>query len=366
MTKKQQDNRVYIENAIKKSDEIPVNLFTILGLETKEVIHSRFLAYLLSSTGNYISGGDESKKINVGHKFGSKFLENFIELCGIKKELNNRDFGNAKVYIEYPVKNKRRIDILIKIGEYWIGIENKIYAGDQKNQLKDYYEFLKNKTKGKFCLIYLTLDGREASEYSTGNKKIDYKQISYGEIKTLLEEIPNKKILKILMEYKSILEILTRDYRIVEKLWLENKGDWDWEYINEALEEDGKKKDWIMYFLKTYIYPENISYIVEGRKNYYQENNTFYIWKKKTEEAEYDIYFEFDETVNKVFYYPIKITSQNEWFWGDINNKNKWKSWGKMTCWNCADGILVNDFDIESDNIKDHIEEMASFIKNNP
>lgn len=361
MTKKQQE----IENAIKKSDEIPVNLFTILGLETKEVIHSRFLAYLLSPTGIYISGGDESNKINVGHKFGTKFLKKFIELCGIKKELNNRDVENAKVYIEYPVKNKRRIDILIKIGDYWIGIENKIYAGDQKNQLKDYYEFLKNKTKDKFRLIFLTLDGREASKYSTVNKSTKYIPISYDIIDKLLQVDQNNKIVK---EYKSILEILTRDYRIVEKLWLENNGDWDWDYIKKALEKGGKKKDWIMYFLKTYIYPENISYIVEGRKNYYQENNTFYIWKKKTEEAEYDIYFEFDETVNKVFYYPIKITSQNKWFWGDKNNTNQWKSWAtRRTCWNCADGgILVEKFDIESDNIKAHIEEMASFIKNNP
>lgn len=149
MAKKNEQERKEIRESIikdlKNSDKITTNLFTILGLETKEVIHSRFLAYLLSPTGKYKCGGNGSKEINVTHDFGTEFLKKFIKKCELK--IIEKDLNNAEVFIEYPTDYNRRIDILIKIGNFWIGIENKIYAGDQENQLNDYYYFLKSKTK---------------------------------------------------------------------------------------------------------------------------------------------------------------------------------------------------------------------------
>lgn len=161
------------------------------------------------------------------------------------------------------------------------------------------------------------------------------------------------------MEYKSILEILTRDYTIFEKLWLEQ--DWDWKFIDELRKSKDNKK--INDILKNYIYPDIISSMLQKKDDtYYQENNAFYIWVKKTKEAEYDIYFEFDEKTNKVFYYPIKIESKDKWMYGNKNvPNNKWRPWASRQCWNNP----VNVFDFKLVKIKNQIEEMKIFIENN-
>lgn len=350
----QEQEREEIRNSIikdlKNRDKNTTNLFTILGLETKEVMHSKFLAYLLSPTGNYISGGNDSNIIKVKHNFGTNFLEKFIEKCDLKIE--KKDLDKANVYIEYPIKGKRRIDILIKIYNYWIGIENKINASDQKNQLKDYHDFLK-KTNKNFCLIYLTLEGRAASEHSTGTNGIEYKKIGYQHINELLEPIKKNKIIK---EYKSILEILIYDYTILEKL--KQDGVWNWDDIDKLHEYYNEK---INDLLKNYIYPDIISSMLQNKDNsYYQGNNTIYIWIKSTQDAEYDLFFDFNEEENKVIYYPIKIISQNKkWYWYDKNDK-KWKTWGNRNT-RKGESITVKDFDIESEDVK----KLTKFIKEN-
>ena len=57
--------------------------------------------------------------------------------------------------IEADAGEYGRIDILLKISEdYWIAIENKIYAKDQENQLQRYKEYLEDKVDN-YKLIYL-------------------------------------------------------------------------------------------------------------------------------------------------------------------------------------------------------------------
>ena len=68
--------------------------------------------------------------------------------------------------------------ILITNINQCIIIENKIYANDQQNQLKRYETFAKQNFKNHL-LLYLTLYGDEASEFSA--KDSDYKLISYGQ-----------------------------------------------------------------------------------------------------------------------------------------------------------------------------------------
>ena len=64
----------------------------------------------------------------------------------------------------------RRMDILIEIfchGEkYALCIENKPFASDQKNQLKDYADELEQRYPNQWQLIYLSGSGKEPSEYS--------------------------------------------------------------------------------------------------------------------------------------------------------------------------------------------------------
>ena len=110
---------------------------------------------------------------NGAHGQREVFLEKFVETLrerlrkrGVESPMGNvGEIGNAKVETEHSTDKGRRIDILIDLPNFVIGIENKMWAGDQKDQLKDYGEYLVNKGKD-YLLIFLTCDGREPSEWS--------------------------------------------------------------------------------------------------------------------------------------------------------------------------------------------------------
>ena len=153
------------------------NIFSVLRLETKEVrLHSAFLAELLNPEGS--------------HGLGKQFLELFLNMVVRKNKEEPFDFETEKanVHVEYYIgvisedkKSGGRIDILIEDDKdkgNAIIIENKINAGDQEYQLLRYNNFAKNK-KSNYKLLYLTKDGGEASEYSTGKENFEYQCISY-------------------------------------------------------------------------------------------------------------------------------------------------------------------------------------------
>jgi len=145
------------------------NVFNILGLTSKEMIHSKFIAMLLDP--------------KAEHTMGDLFIKLFIDI--LKKNhsgmdnytIDYSDVSDIKVETEKSIINGR-IDILITKGNNNIIIENKIYAGDQDDQLKRYHEYCPDAV-----LLYLTLDGDTPSEKSAKELKdgTDYYCISYRE-----------------------------------------------------------------------------------------------------------------------------------------------------------------------------------------
>ncbi|HOY16690.1 MAG TPA: PD-(D/E)XK nuclease family protein [Haliscomenobacter sp.] len=173
------------------------NIFSILQMESDEVAtHSRFIAELLNRKGRH------------GQK--DKFLCNFIKLFAVDSNINT---AKSQVTVEYhigkvEIEKGGRIDILIKDDEdNVIMIENKIYAGEQYNQLLRYYNAF---PKGK--LLYLTLFGDDSSQESS---KGIYNNISYeNDIITWLEECKkdavNVPILReTISQYINLLKKLT-------------------------------------------------------------------------------------------------------------------------------------------------------------
>lgn len=169
-----QKERIQKEERQKRGEYF--NIFSVLRLETKEVrLHSAFLAELLNPEGS--------------HGLGKQFLELFLNMVVRKSKEEPLGFEteNAKVYVEYYIgiisedkKSGGRIDLLIEDGKgNAIIIENKINAGDQEYQLLRYNNFAKDKYKSNYKLLYLTKDGGEASEYSTGKENFKYQCISY-------------------------------------------------------------------------------------------------------------------------------------------------------------------------------------------
>ena len=122
------------------------------------------LLNLLDNTIKYISTVDEAKKSLVPnsallcsiHNFKHEainFAKDFSEYIideEYKDKIKNSNLEN--VYKEFQINEGRRIDILIVFDKFEIIIENKINAGDQENQLLDYYNDRYNGEKEIFII----------------------------------------------------------------------------------------------------------------------------------------------------------------------------------------------------------------------
>ena len=143
------------------------NVFSILGVEADEVrTHSAFLADLLNPQGSH----------RQGTAFLKLFLEKALEYPGPD------EYENFQVTKEVSTE-QGRIDILLEKNDACIVIENKIYAGDQDDQMERYYQYARSKgiSEHKIKLIYLTLDGSPPSEESLGSLSVErVKCLSYN------------------------------------------------------------------------------------------------------------------------------------------------------------------------------------------
>lgn len=127
------------------------NVFSVLGIQSKEVLTCRMIADLIDPKGAH----------GQGDVFLKMFLENVIGIWDISKD----DTASARVTAEYLIDglpgggpDNRRIDMVIEAGRRFIPIEVKIYAGDQRQQCFDYYRFAKTKDP-EAKIYYLTLFG---------------------------------------------------------------------------------------------------------------------------------------------------------------------------------------------------------------
>lgn len=151
------------------------NIFNVLDLTSDETrTHSAFIAELLDPNGS--------------HGLGDQFLQSFVNTIDCLKSWHF-DTQSARVHKELSIGGKNedcseggRIDIVVESNGKAIIIENKIYAGDQEKQLVRYYNYgTKNYSNG-IRLLYLTLNGDDASEYSHEKLVVneDYYAIAYN------------------------------------------------------------------------------------------------------------------------------------------------------------------------------------------
>lgn len=186
----------------KLNDDDDFNIFSILRNESDEVnLHSKFITELLSNK-----------------KYGKIFLKLFLKI----NDLNIDDVLEYNIIQECYAGKFGRIDIVLELetssGKKIIGIENKIYAGDQDKQLERYYNFFKTKVSCEedIYIIYLTLNGNSPSKESLGQLKEDfiYNRSYKSEIikwteECIKEAALNPSMREILAQYKKLLEKLT-------------------------------------------------------------------------------------------------------------------------------------------------------------
>ncbi len=199
-------------NEIARTTGENYNLFEILNIETKELIHTYFLADMLNPKGI--------------HGLGGLPLDLFLQEIE-KKDLFSDDL---KVFAEknYGTIDKQNtlggiIDISLENQNgKSILIENKIYARDQENQLLRYYNTFEDRASGGSFILYLTLDGKKPTKQSITDprneeslSKSDFKCISYKKhIIKWLEKCHEKSIdlpllRETLKQYIALINILT-------------------------------------------------------------------------------------------------------------------------------------------------------------
>jgi len=144
------------------------NIFPILRKISDEVnLHSQLITELLNPYGR--------------HKKNDKFLKIFLKSIQSCKQsskttidfFNNFDIENSTGW--NVLKESDKIDIQIRNRTHAIIIENKIWAQDQPKQLKRYHDkiFSMGYQDDNIAIIYLTLDGREPTEYTLGELEVN-------------------------------------------------------------------------------------------------------------------------------------------------------------------------------------------------
>jgi len=184
-------NTIHIESLLSKVkliadkyDEIEritgekFNVFSILGLSSDELAHSKFIANLLNPKGSHGQGDIYLKLFLEGMQ--EKFSDNEEDFIPANSNFNSIDDFKTQDAIcitekhagkvNFTENDGGRIDIYLKSGKDELIIENKIYAGDQHKQLKRYHTFAPQAP-----IFYLT--------------RLDTDKVSDGSIDDLIEGI---------------------------------------------------------------------------------------------------------------------------------------------------------------------------------
>lgn len=188
------------------------NIFNVLNIYNNELSHSAVIGNLLNAKGKH---GQKDVFLKLFLEEISKFEDESVQ----HKVLESFDKMNSEVVIEkyigkvnHEIGEGGRIDILITDGKNNIIIENKIWAGDQHQQLLRYNNFDKNAP-----IIYLTLDNKDASDSSKDTLLLgkEFVCMSYREnicnwLESCIKEMANKPIIReSLNQYLVLVKQLT-------------------------------------------------------------------------------------------------------------------------------------------------------------
>ena len=159
-------------NPVKTEKSNAFNIFKVLGIADKEVLICRLLGELLDPNGS--------------HGLNEKPLLAFLEQLNIADQFSLDAVEKAHTVLEETVDGDRRVDVVTYIGSSAIPIEVKIWAGDQANQLYDYYQyFAKVRPQNKTLKIYyLTPGGRAPSDGSISGPD-NHQRLSSGQYQCL-------------------------------------------------------------------------------------------------------------------------------------------------------------------------------------
>lgn len=177
------------------------NIFEILGAVNNELRHSNILSWLLNP--------------HESHGFNDSFIKRFFREISIDEkssleqyQVESLNFNNVEIFREW-----HKIDILIKMPNLILAIENKIWSKETGDQLSRYRSIIEEKFPEieKKLFVYLTPFG-EVPNYENEI----YSQLSYTTIVNILERVLKIHNEGISNRSKTLLE----DYLITLKRYI--------------------------------------------------------------------------------------------------------------------------------------------------
>lgn len=288
------------------------NIFKVCGVNHYENTHSAILAEFLNPNGS--------------HGLKHQFLQAFIEILGKDFTLESFNVEKANVKTEHAT-SEGRIDIFIEDDENnVIIIENKIYAGDQWEQLKRYDNFAQNHTNyteeipKKYQIFYLTLFGEKASEQSAGD--IEYQCISYEKI--IIEWL--EKCLHISTRYPMVRETIAQYINHLKTLTNQDMDTKNQQEIAKILANDLESAQAIYQ-----NYQATFDFIV---KKYFNEKMEEFV---KNEVSKYGLEYHYEQSWDTLIKFYLKSPKWENKYWigfsyegnkylyGLVNNPNVYK-----------------------------------------
>ena len=197
-------------------------IFDVINLQRHENYNSNLLAKFLE-----INIENEATKLSFVKDFLMYLHNEFKWDYGLNsiEEINHSDIRIRRE--EYA--GSRRIDLFISYKkDFAIIIENKIYAGEQDNQLDDYYQNKKKDNYKKLYMIFLTPSGYEPYTLSEKSKKElgnNFQTLKHSDIALWLENILENKKYSFLHDsnilFKDNDNKYIKDYRLLKSAMIQ-------------------------------------------------------------------------------------------------------------------------------------------------
>ena len=179
------------------SGDSAFNLFSVLGLDSDEVKHSKVLAWLLEATAE--------------HGAGDAFARAFLAAAAI--ELPTDALRRYRVATEYVVLEARTDIVLCRRGNFAIYIENKVYAAEGADQVdREYRDMVRlgsalRVPSDRLFAVFLTPDGRlPTSGDATRWRPLAYSSLHHA-FSEILPRVPSDKARLVVQDW---LEAITR------------------------------------------------------------------------------------------------------------------------------------------------------------
>ncbi|WP_297300396.1 PD-(D/E)XK nuclease family protein [uncultured Brachyspira sp.] len=201
-------------------------IFDVVNLQRHENYNSNLLAKFLE-----INIENEATKLSFVKDFliylNDKFKWGYYGFESIE-ELEKINHSDIRIKREEYAES-RRIDLFISYKkDFAIIIENKIYAGEQDNQLDDYYQNKKKDNYKNLYMIFLTPSGYEPYTLSEESKKElgnNFQTLKHSDIALWLEKILENEKYSFLHDsnilFKDNDNKYIKDYRLLKSAMIQ-------------------------------------------------------------------------------------------------------------------------------------------------